>query len=239
MPILVGIDGTGGGFAPSASRDRAYDRDFAQSFVNRICTGKQNARYFRGPVTLGGGLPEAINGGVTFIVERHRQLPSEPILLTGYSRGAAGVVVVADRLRERGIPVRALMMFDCVDRHLAFDADMVPTNVEHVKHVIRDPAGQSRSSFSNDGLRYRPPTAYEPLRRYLCTHGGMGGTPWPVPHGTSPNAYINEGWDEALLSPTRREPVWTYRTNVTYAQDRSVSAVIWNDVQPFLSRYQF
>jgi hypothetical protein len=239
MPILVGIDGTGGGVAPGASRDRAYDQDFANSFVRKICNGKQSARYFRGPVTLGGGLPEAIDGGVSFINERRRQFPDEPILLTGYSRGAAGVVVVAKRLKAQGVRVRAIMLFDCVDRHLAFDAATIPDNVDHVKHVIRDPAARSRMSFGNDGMRHQPPTQYEPIKRYMCTHGGMGGTPWSVPRGASSSDYINEGWDEALLSPTRNEPVWTYRTNVSYAQDRAVSAQVWQDVQSFLVRHNF
>jgi hypothetical protein len=240
MPILVGIDGTGGGVNPGASRDRAYDQDFVRSFVRRICNGKANAMYFRGPVTLGGGLPEAIAGGVAFINQRRVALPSEPILLTGYSRGAAGVVVIAERLKAQGIPVRAMMLFDCVDRHLAFDASAIPNNVEHVKHVIRNPAARSRMSFGNDGMNYSPPTNYvQPTIMYMCTHGGMGGTPWPIPAGSSANDYINEGIGEALLSPTRREPVWTYRTNVTYAQDRAVSGRIWGDVQPFLRTHGF
>lgn len=239
MPILVGIDGTGGGFAPGASRDRSYDLDFRDSFVRKICNRQPTARYFRGPVTLGGGLLEAVEGALAFVNERRRQAPDEPILLTGYSRGAAGVVVVAERLKSAGARVRALMLFDCVDRHLAFDAASIPNNVDHVMHVIRDPAARSRMSFGNDGLRYQSPTRYEPIKKYMCTHGGMGGTPWPVPRGSSSGEYINEGWDEALLSPTRHEPVWTYRTNVTYAQDRAVSATVWEDVQPFLKRHNF
>jgi len=239
MPILVGIDGTGGGTLPTAARDRAYDRDFADSFVTRICRGKQTARYFRGPVTFGGGLPEAINGGLAFINERRRSLPEEPILLTGYSRGAAGVVVIAEQLKAANVKVRALMLFDCVDRHLAYDASTIPNNVEYVKHVIRDPAARSRHSFGNDGMRYNAPTQYEPIQKYMCTHGGMGGTPWPIPEGQRASDYVDEGWDEALISPTRHGPVWTYRTNVTFAQDRAVSAQVWRDVQPFLNRHNF
>lgn len=239
MPILVGIDGTGDAVAPGTGRDAAYDLAFAQSFVRRICTGKANARYFRGPVALGGGLPEAISGGVAFVQERRRKLPLEPVLLTGYSRGAAGVVVIAKRLKTLGIAVRALMMFDCVDRHLAFDADTIPNNVQFVNHVIRNPAARSRMTFDNDGMKYTAPTVYPPAKKYMCTHGGMGGMPWKAPPGTPTTTLIDEGTLEALLSPTRHEPVWTYKTNVSYAQDDAVSRQIWRDVQPFLAKHRF
>lgn len=239
MPILVGIDGTGEAINPGPGRDTAYDKAFANSFVKRICEGKPNAEYYRGPVALGGGLPEAIDGGVRFIQTKRQQFPSEPILLTGYSRGAAGVVVIAKRLKDLEIPVKALMMFDCVDRHLAFDAEVVPNNVEFVNHVIRNPSGRSRATFGNDGMRYNPPTNYPVATMYMCTHGGMGGTPWAVPDDQTDSDFIDEGTLEALASPVRREPVWTYRTNITYAQDASVSQLIWSNVQPFLATHRF
>lgn len=239
MPILVGIDGTGGGVSPGASRDQSYDRDFADSFVTRICRGKDNGRYFRGPVTFGGGLVEAVTGGLAFINQRRAALPNEPILLTGYSRGACGVVAIAQQLRAANVKVRAMMLFDCVDRHVAYDASTIPNNVEFYKHVIRDPAARSRHSFGNDGMRWNSPTQAEPIQRYMCTHGGMGGTPWPIPEGKRASDYVDEGWDEALISPTRHGPVWTYRTNVTFAQDRAVSGQVWRDAQPFLGRHSF
>jgi hypothetical protein len=257
MSILVGIDGTGEAIVPGAGRDAAYDVAFANSFVRRMCDANPNSRYFRGPVALGGGLPEAITGGVNYIVSMKRRMPDEPILLTGYSRGAAGVVVVADRLKTLGINVRALMMFDCVDRHLAFDADVVPNNVENVCHVIRDPAGRSRLSFGNDGMKYNTPTRYVlPVRMFMCTHGGMGGTPWAMPRGASPTDFIDEGALEASMSaqpapssiidiiPGARavrdiQTIREFRTNITYEADARVSGNIWSRVQPFLRTQGF
>src|SRR5690242_10103719 len=119
MPILVGIDGTGGGSAPTSARDATYDQEFANSFVNRICKGKLRAKYMRGPVTLGGGLLAAIEMGVAHVVAQRKVAPREPVLLTGYSRGATGVVVIAKRLKTLNIRVQALLLFDCVDRHIA------------------------------------------------------------------------------------------------------------------------
>jgi hypothetical protein len=256
MTILVGIDGTGSAILPGADRNAAYDVAFANSFVKRMCDANPFARYFRGPLALGGELPEAIDGGVNYILGRRRQFPNAPILLTGYSRGATGVVVVAKRLKKLDIPVRALMMFDCVDRHLAFDADIVPNNVENVCHVIRDPAGKSRLSFGNDGLRFNPPTNYiQPVRMFMCTHGGMGGTPWTIPAGKVSTDFIDEGALEASISArtspslvdaipgvrTARElqTISNYRTNITYEQDARVSGNIWDHVQPFLRTHAF
>jgi hypothetical protein len=241
MPIIVGIDGTGGGaIYNSAARNAEYDAAFANSFVRRIALNKTNAIYIRGPIGPGGGMPEAIQEGRTFIENKRRQLPNEPILLTGYSRGALGVVVIAAELQRQNINVRALMMFDCVDRHVAYDAEVIPNNVENVMHVIRNPAARSRATFGNDGMRYRAPTNYiQPVRMFMCTHGGMGGCPWQVPEGGNPTDLVDEGFGEAYFSPERRGPVWEYSTNVTYEQDAAVSRDVWEHCQGFLTQHRF
>ncbi|MGI8787836.1 MAG: hypothetical protein ACR2HG_08770 [Pyrinomonadaceae bacterium] len=226
MPLLVGIDGTGSAVMPGAGRDRDYDVVFANSFVSRLCKpDTANRRYFRGPVALGGGLVDAINNGFNFIEMRHRQNASLPVLLTGYSRGAAGVVALAAKLKRANIPVKALLMFDCVDRHLFIDAEAIPNNVSYVMHVIRDPKSGSRESFSNDGMRYSPPTIYPTAYTFMCTHGGMGGTPWDVT-GHSPNEIIDEGGIDG-------------KTNITYGEDARVSAQIWDFVQGFINQHGF
>ena len=241
MPIIVGIDGTGGGSAyNTAARNAQYDIDFANSFVRRLSLNKPNALYIRGPIGPGGGMPEAIQAGRTFIESKRRQLPNEPILLTGYSRGALGVIVIATELQRQNINVKALMMFDCVDRHVAYDGEVVPNNVENVCHVIRNPAARSRMTFGNDGMRYRAPTNYVvPVRMFMCTHGGMGGCPWQVPSGGNVTDLVDEGTGEALFSPVRTGPVWEYTTNVTYEQDAAVSRDVWEHVQGFLTQHSF
>lgn len=227
MPIIVGIDGTGGGALPTAARDRRYDEDFKNSFVKRICKPADNSKYFRGPVTFGGGLMDAIAGGYRFVLERRKIVGNDmPVLLTGYSRGAAGAVCVAKRLNDDGIKVRAIMLFDCVDRHIAIDASVIPRNVEYVCHVIRDPLSESRESFSNDGLKYYPPTVFPAAYSFMCTHGGMGGTPWKIPQGASPTDFIDEGFPDGM-------------TKITYRQDEFVSQSVWNFVKPFLKTHGF
>lgn len=226
MPIIVGIDGTGGGTLPGASRDARYDVDFANSFVKRICSGKPNAQYNRGPVTLGGGLPEAIESGYNFIVSKRRIMPNEPVLLTGYSRGGLGVIVIAKRLKDANIPVRALLLFDAVDRHLAYDGSVIPNNVGFVCHVIRDPNSSSRESFGNDGMSYSAPTVFPAAYKFMCTHGGMGGTPWKPTSGQKVTDYVDEGGIDGM-------------TKITFAQDAAVSAQVWQFVQPFMRTHGF
>ncbi len=227
MAIIVGIDGTGSAVVPGATRDAEYDRTFANSFVKRICgSGGANKKYFRGPVALGGGLMDAIDGGVNFITQRQRAGVTEPVLLTGYSRGAAGVVSLAKRLQRQRINVRAMLLFDCVDRHLFIDADEIPNNVGFVHHVVRDRRSGSRESFDNDAMRYRPPTVYPAAYAFMCTHGGMGGQPWTVPAGTPASALIDEGGVDGM-------------TNISYANDALVSAQVWAYCQTFMRTHGF
>lgn len=230
MAILVGIDGTGSEFAPGAARDRSYDAAFVNSFVRRICNSGPNALYQRGPVALGGGLLEAINAGLMHIKAKLNGGIPGPVLLTGYSRGAAGVVSMANRLKKKNINVQAMLLFDCVDRSGDIDAEVIPDNVAHVMHVIRDPRSRSRESFGNDGLKYHPgKTSYDGAYKFMCTHGAMGGTPWD-PKGHSKNEFINEGFGAGF---------WDGSTKITYAQDAQVSQRVWQTVQPFISKHGF
>ncbi len=241
MPILVGIDGTDDSWSLTTARNARYDRDFEKSFVSRLCKGKSNGHYYRGPLADGGYLWQAIEGGVAFIKQKKQQMPNEPVLLTGYSRGALGAVVVAKKLKALNINVQALMMFDCVDRDMANDAEIVPDNVKFVRHVIRNPAAQSRATFGNDGMKYNPSTTnYPPAVMYMCTHGGMGGVPWNAEKdGKKPSDLIDEGAAEAWGSPVRRGPVWSYTTRVTYSNDKLVSDQVWAQCQNFLNTHGF
>ena len=235
MPILVGIDGTGSDINPGRARDERYDQAFANSFVSRLCKNKPNAQYNRGPVGLGGGLDVAIASGMRFIEEKRRTLgANQPILLTGYSRGALGVLVIAQRLQRQNIRVKAALLFDCVDRHGDYDAEVVPNNTDHVLHVIRDPAANSRHSFGNDAMSYRPPTKYEGPFTFMCTHGGMGGTPWARPAEARPTDLIDEGALEEDLNPFHN-----VTTNISYEQDARVSGEVWAFCQGFIRTHSF
>jgi hypothetical protein len=227
MTIKFGIDGTGPFF------DSTYAENFANSHVKKICTG--NNEYSRGPIGPGGGLPEAINMGYRAIMAK-REIPmhrNSDILLTGYSRGGLGVLVIARMLKEQNIPVKAILLFDSVDRHAGYSADVVPDNVQNVFHARRDPSARSRMSFGNCGTQYTHSTNYE-QSFFVCTHGAMGGTPWKPGDGESPNDYIREGTLEDVYNWD-----WNSRTNITFATDRRMSEVVWGFVQPFIRRHGF
>lgn len=226
MAIVVGIDGSGSETLPGKERDTRYDEYFKNSFVSRICKGSGNKHYIRGPVKFGGGILEAVFEGESFI--RSRRKDREPILLTGFSRGAAGVVALARRLKRDNIRVNAMMLFDCVDRAGDIDAEFIPSNVGTVMHVVRDPRGSSRESFDNDGLKTEPRVSYEGPFPFMCTHGAMGGTPWKPDKdkGQKMTDFINEGFPD-------------FKTKITFQKDAEVSEQVWQFCLPFLARHGF
>ena len=226
--IVVGIDGTGPEVFPGRDRNRRYMEAFKDSHVSKICRGYPNKRYLMGPVMLGGGLPEAIAKGVRF-VERNLKIhgSDQDVLLTGYSRGGLGAIVIAKELEKKKINVKAIMLFDAVDRHLAYDGSVIPRNVGFVKHVIRDPLSSSRESFSNDGMRYYPPTVFPAAYKFMCTHGAMGGMPWSAARdGKQPTDIIDEGGIDG-------------KTRITYRQDEFMAKKVWRFCEPFMKRHGF
>lgn len=231
-PILVGIDGTGSDTwgSNNANRNRNYDDDFRHSFVRRICApGLENTLYIRGPgyAPAYNSLITAIHTGRDFIRGRRSAGVKEPILLTGYSRGAAGAVVIANMLGQPQyrIPVDAMLLFDCVDRDGVIDSARI-SNVGHVLHVMRSEGARSRRSFGNSGTEVFPgsPTKYTP-KWFKCTHGGMGGTPWPLGPGKIPEDYIYEGPGAYGVDDGR--------TNVRYEED-SIGA---QEVQSYIKQF--
>jgi hypothetical protein len=220
--ILVGIDGTG------PMSDEKYDTDMANSFVNRLAwKAGDNNGYWRGPIVPGGGLARAISQAFHFIEQRVNSTRGlKDVLLTGYSRGATGAVVLARKLQDIDIQVSALLLFDCVDMHLFFDAETIPKNVKHALHLTRQAESGSRSSWGNDALWYYPEFTKLERWSYLCTHGAMGGVP------SSPSG-------DETASDFVKESGSIGTTNVTFADDAKRSAVIWADIQPFCLQHGF
>lgn len=99
------------------------------------------------------------------------------IFMTGYSRGGAIVIHTARMLQVRGLQVEAMFLFDAVSRNPNLDATVIPANVGRCFHAVRDARAGSRESFSNCGLTSEVPGILK-LRRFITTHGGMGGVPW-------------------------------------------------------------
>jgi hypothetical protein len=220
--ILVGIDGTG------PMSDATYDKEMETSFVNRLAwKAGDNYGYWRGPIVTGGGLERAVNQAFHFIEEKvHSTRGLTNVLLTGYSRGATGIVVLANRLQVSEITVRAMLLFDCVDMHASLDAATIPQNVKNVLHLTRHPDSGSRSSWGNDALWYYPDHTKMERWSYLCTHGALGGVP------SSPSG-------DETAGDLVKESATVGKTNVTYADDARISAVIWADIQSFCLQHGF
>ncbi len=220
MAILLGIDGTG------AMPNAAYEESFKDSFVNRIVREsrikEQNKKYLRGPIAPGGGLLQAISAGHTFVRNKYREAKNDSILLTGFSRGAAGVIVVAKRLQSENIQVAAMLLFDVVDRHISIDARAIPNNVARVLHIRRDPKAGSRESFGTSGTGRSAPTVYEE-RFFVCTHGAIGGTYWQPKQEHSLNDFVVESFPDG-------------KTNVTYAADKKASEQVWAYVKVYFQK---
>jgi len=240
MAILFGIDGTG------PSSDSEYATGFKYSFVNQMC-GTTN--YRRGPSALGGGLEDAMSAGVDYVVKALSCVIDKRVLLTGYSRGALGAVVIAKRLQKRNISVDAMVLFDCVDRYLYADGETIPNNVAEVLHIRRDPAARSRMSFGSDGAKHLAPTKYTE-KFYFGTHGAMGGTYWKPEKGQGDADYVDEGTAEAIantpspsifgaLDPRYAANVKAYKTNVTFRRDRQCSEQIARENNDWLSKHGF
>lgn len=142
-------------------------------------------------------------------------------LLTGYSRGGAGVIAVAQKLKEARRRVHTMVLFDAVDRAIGVDTARIPENVDRVVHARRDAVMESRPSFGNCGTAWSSPTKCE-VRLFRGTHGAIGGVQWKRPADKKPTDMIKEDWE--LVDSTK----------VSYAQDLICAKEVWNWVHPRL-----
>jgi pimeloyl-ACP methyl ester carboxylesterase len=109
------------------------------------------------------------------------------VMLAGYSRGGCTAIIAARRLKDRGVGVHSLFLFDAVDMqtsemHLS---QIISDNVRMVAHVrtarnlpfwIRNPV-KSRFYFYNTG-RYLAGSGSYDTKSFVCSHGAVGGVPW-------------------------------------------------------------
>lgn len=185
MDIILGIDGTG------PSSDTEYRTAFKNSHVNTMVNGWHTParHYMRGPTWHGFSTETLALSGVKWVTQTYNLLtalhkdqakfvPTKPrVFLTGFSRGAAAVTFICHRLQTKGIDVHALLLFDAVDRSTMEDTAVIPANVQMAYHARRDPKAGSREMFGNCALKAKNKGGYEEAF-FLCTHGGVGGTPW-------------------------------------------------------------
>lgn len=204
--MIIGVDGTGsyigsGDFADSIQRffgnDSAWEpTDYHVAFVRNIVTYSKEPcrRYIRGPASCGldcRALTDQVLEAVKEFLPRDNR---RGIFLTGYSRGAAICVQAARDIIQLGHEVKALFLFDAVDRSIQIDGDPIPYNVRNVYHAFRDPKAGSRDWFGNCATQTEGPATQLIKKMFFATHSGMGGMPWGGDHPV-----------ERVLSPTAEQ----------------------------------
>lgn len=184
--ILI-IDGTG----PDTEMD--YKAAMANSFCTQINNAVPDSQYWRGPTLLGREVSQ-IASNVAMSATSGLKGKSEPVILVGYSRGGCAAIIAARRLKEQGVKVDSLFLFDAVDMqtsdlHLS---QIITDNVSFVAHArsahsfgfwAQNPIA-SRWYFVNTGRWLNGDGVYR-RHSFTGTHGAVGGCPWGEVHGDS------------------------------------------------------
>ena len=179
--MIIAIDGTG----PESPSD--YAKEMSGSFCSQM--GRTaNAIYFRGPTLTGSETSSIANRAVGAVITARRKASMDPVMLAGYSRGGCAAIIAARRLKDLGIEVHSLFLFDAVDMqtselHLS---QIISNNVRMVAHArsarnlrfwICNPV-KSRFYFYNTGRYLAGSGSYE-RKSFVGSHGALGGVPWP------------------------------------------------------------
>jgi len=177
--MLVVVDGTG----PESQAD--YEKEMANSFCSQLARQVTGATYFRGPTVSGKQVSDIAGLAADAAIALARA--GKPVRLAGYSRGGCTAIIAAHRLRDRGVPVHSLFLFDAVDMQFSDTrlSQTISDNVAFVAHVksardlgfwARNPI-KSRFYFVNTG-RWLAGSGVLVEKSFTGTHGAVGGCPW-------------------------------------------------------------
>ena len=142
--MLYIVDGTG----------EADDKEYAKSMAGGLCKELQKlglGRYYRGPSVDGRQTFDIAKLVLKDLLDERKRSHRDDIFLAGHSRGGAAVVWIAKQLNQMGVAVKAMFLFDAVDRTLQFsDLDVVPGNVGACYHARRD---RSLAGYYETGVK--------------------------------------------------------------------------------------
>jgi hypothetical protein len=172
--MIIIIDGTGD------YSDEAYEISMAGGFCKQVAK-RSSGYYHRGPVPDGNDTYKIADDMMdTYLSDGLKA--GEDLYLVGHSRGGAAVIYIAQQLKLRKIPVRAMFLYDAVDRVVAMgpkelivslltkglvstaailavkqaglpDVSTVPENVRFCYHARRDTKDKSISRYFEAGLK--------------------------------------------------------------------------------------
>lgn len=188
---LAVIDGTG------PYSDAAYSTLMQYSFCNQIARQLGTAaRYERGPSTEGYRIRERGDRAAKFLQSGRRQ-GARRLMLAGYSRGGSAAIAGAEILKQQGVGIDAMFLFDPVARHASEGGEIVPDNVA-VLYIVRrrlDPAlvakydntigplwhmmfhNPMRVFFGETGVEYAA-SVKTTIAAFPGSHGAIGGVGW-------------------------------------------------------------
>jgi hypothetical protein len=156
--------------------------------------------------------------------------------LGGFRRGGAAAINAAFDLGKSGIKVKAIFLFDAVDRSFSIRNSRVadtPENVELVFHAVRLKGGNSKRTFGNIDLRSRCTT-----EGFKTTHGAMGGwrlNTFATRKNVTEISGSNANSTPAAVLPGKSSTVVAERvlfgtsaTNITPLEQLSGSFAVWH-----------
>jgi hypothetical protein len=251
MDIYLGIDGSGD--SNNETYKKVFEKSFVQSYARSGVFG--HWYYVRGPGMLGTETPGLARNGLIWLKEKitaaKRANKPYRLFLSGYSRGGAAVTEIAFNLKSDAIRVHAMMLFDAVDMSSLGNVAVVPSNVYQCFHARRHPKAASRELFGNCATRHEVPANYVE-KFFMCTHGGVGGTPWKENGASGKIEELTTAEKTAIVAAAaltrspqviaeakRRADIEDF-TNITAAQDNSEAANVkaWMDGKLAIARLQ-
>jgi LysM domain len=225
---LVCVDGT----AMSLEMDPdEYDKVMRDSHTRKVYWQWPNSHreYFRGP-TVDGFKTRGIAEKAAESAKKLRGLPGiTQLFMFGHSRGGAAIIHAARILQEQNIIIEFMGLFDAVQMTTTVDAAVVPANVLRVRHARRDPTTRSRPGWGNCGTRTAAANFTYDERFFFCTHGAVGGTPYPRKYEDH-QGFILEAGEHLSTKVTAREDDWGSKSVWEYMKEEIKAAKWWYEI---------
>ncbi len=141
------------------------------------------------------------------------------IFIVGYSLGGASAIRAARKLKDMGMQVDCLALFDAIDPH--FMAKTVPDNIVHGMHGYRSRDSDSRPLWPKAGWfgrikRFEVKITHWGASGVLITQGLAG----QMPQGSKPSDLVTE--DDIVIKGRRRKTACTWADDLAGVRELNV-----------------